>query len=1457
MTDSLPQEALTPVKRALLEIRELKARLTRAESSGREPIAVVGIGCRFPGGADDPAAYWDLLSQGRDAIGPVPTDRWDQAAFYHPDPDHPGTMTMREGGFLTGVDQFDAELFGISPREAATMDPQQRLALEVAWSALEDASLAPDSLRGSRTGVFLGVGNSDYWRMVFADRSSLDAYGASGNSYAVAAGRISYFLGLHGPSLAVDTACSASLVAVHLACASLRSGECDRALAGGVNLILSPDANVVFTKARMLAADGRSKTFDAAADGYGRGEGCGFVVLRRLSDALRDGDRILATVRGSAVNHDGRSGGLTAPNGQAQQEVLRSALAAAGLRGLEVGYLEAHGTGTPLGDPIELHAAGAVYGAGRASDHPLIVGSCKTNFGHLEAAAGIAGLIKAILAVQHGVIPPHRNFATPNPHIDWPALRVRIPVATEAWVADEAPRRAGVSSFGFSGTNAHVIVEQAPDASVRETPLPSVAVLPLSARSEPALRQVADGIRTALDRGAPLGALCRTAALGRNHFEQRLAVPVESAGQLRAALDRIVATGEAAGAVRGRVEPGQTARVALVFSGQGTQHLGMGADAYHDLPVFRAAVDEVVREAGDEVGARIHAAITGADGADVVATGLAQPAIFAVQYALWRQLEQWGVEPAVVAGHSIGEYAAAVAAGVLSVTDATRLVVARGAAMQALPAGGAMAAVLAGEAALSGLDGVELAAINGPEQIVISGPAAAIDAACVALEGRGIRTKRLVVSHAFHSALMEPMIADFQRLAEAVVPQPARIQIVSTVTGALAGPEFGTAAYWTRQIRQPVRFGPAVLAARELGIDAMLDVGPHPALAAIAGPPASGETALAMIPTLRRGESARASLRHTLGALYVAGAPVRWDAVYAGPGAWVTLPGYPFERRRHWIETPAPATRPSTETPERRWDRTVAAARRQADQVPLGFRPEALPALWAALESVTFAHAQAVLSALGAFRDLAPGEYRPVAEVLRRTGIAPLYQHLVSRWLSGLAVRGVLTERQEGYRPAADRLDAPDLDVTWRQAEPWLAAEPALSRYLRNCGTRLEAVMRGAQSPLETLFPGGRPELAEDLYANTGPMRYANLIAAEVLAERLRSAGRPLRVLEIGAGTGGTTVATAPRLDPDTEYWFTDVSDLFLDRARERFGSYAGLRFAELDLERPLDEQNVQPESFDVVIATNAVHAVRNLAAGIDRLLELLAPDGVLVLVETIGHLAWFDMSTGLIEGWQHFEDSIRVDEPLLSGDRWAEVLVARGFEAAAVVPGASSPAFHGGQQVIIAHKRAGEASILPGVPGLVEAEGDFAAVGGAPEDGLVAQLRTATGTDRDELMLEYVRAQVAQVLRLPPTERLGRRHRLMDLGLDSLMAVQLRNRLATGLGLGEVLSATLMFDYPTIEAIARHLLEHLDPSTSQAGDAPATPAAPSRSSISEATLAEMTEEDADALLRSRLSELS
>ncbi|MES2221023.1 MAG: beta-ketoacyl synthase N-terminal-like domain-containing protein, partial [Acidobacteriota bacterium] len=583
---------LSPVKRALHEIRTLRARVEQLESSQQSSIAIIGAGLRFPGGATDGDTFWNLLAEGRDAITEIPRHRWDWRAYFNADADAPGSMYTQHGGFLSGVDLFDAAFFGISPREAAAMDPQHRLALEVAWEALENSGYSPASLQRTPVGIYLGIANNDYGRAALADIDSIDAYTGSGNSPAMVAGRLSYVLGVHGPSVAIDTSCSSSLVAVHLACASLRAGECTLALAGGVNLILSPESNIALSKAHMMAHDGRCKTFDDAADGYVRGEGCGIVVLKKLAQALEDGDRVLAVIRGSAVNHDGHSGGLTAPNGPAQAAVIRAALAASQVSPAEIGYVEAHGTGTSLGDPIEVETLASVVAAQRSAEQPLVIGSVKTNLGHLEGASGIAGLIKVMLALEHRAIPASLHLKNRNSHIQWDRLAVTVPTRLTAWGTTEEHRIAGVSSFGFSGTNAHVVLEEAPTrqsvANEHERP---VHALTLSARTEKALYVVCARYATALRSIASdtLPDFCFTANCGRAHFAHRVFVAGSTPEQIALELEQMQGdniTAPSATIYRGIVEsPELAGRVCFLFTGQGSQYAGMGRELYESSEV--------------------------------------------------------------------------------------------------------------------------------------------------------------------------------------------------------------------------------------------------------------------------------------------------------------------------------------------------------------------------------------------------------------------------------------------------------------------------------------------------------------------------------------------------------------------------------------------------------------------------------------------------------------------------------------------------------------------------------------------------------------------------------------------------------------------------------------------------------------------------------------------------------
>lgn len=676
------------LEQALDMVATLRETLAQRERAAREPIAIVGAGCRFPGGAEGVDDFWAMLADATDAITRFPAGRWDPEPYYDPDPGVPGKAYVIDGGFVDGVEEFDPVPFRVSPAEAVGMDPQQRLALETAWSALENAGIAPDSLAGTRTGIFFGASTSDYVRLrqQFAPIEDVDGYQIMGENSLIA-GRLAHTLGVHGPALMIDTSCSSSLVAIHLAVQSLRRSECDSALAGGVNVMLSPYSFVLVSKAQALSPGGRCKTFDASADGYARGEGCGVIVLKRLSDAQRDQDRVLAVIRGSAVNHDGRSLGISVPNGTAQQDVLRAALRDAGVRGHEIGYVEAHGTGTALGDPIELHALDAVYGADRPADRPLWVGSVKTNIGHLEAAAGIAGVIKAALAVHHGRIPPHLHFDQPNPNIEWDRISVSVPTVGVDWPHTPGPRLAGVSSFGASGTNAHLVVASAPPVELTASADPEsgrLGLLPLSARSASGLRALARRYHERLDDDLPLSAVCRTAALGRSHHPHRLAVLGSSTADVTAQLGAYLDGRDAPRVIAGKAAPRHRNRVAFLFSGPGAQYGNMGRGLYAAEPEFRAALDDCAGLLSGQLARPLLDVVFPADDGETPLNQAeyAQPALFAVEYALARLWMSWGVRPAAVLGHSVGEYVAATVAGALGLGDALRLVATRGRLMQ-------------------------------------------------------------------------------------------------------------------------------------------------------------------------------------------------------------------------------------------------------------------------------------------------------------------------------------------------------------------------------------------------------------------------------------------------------------------------------------------------------------------------------------------------------------------------------------------------------------------------------------------------------------------------------------------------------------------------------------------------------------------------------------------------------
>ncbi|WP_414573579.1 SDR family NAD(P)-dependent oxidoreductase [Nostoc sp. CCY 9925] len=871
----------------------------------REPIAIIGIGCRFPG-AKNPQAFWQLLCDGVDAISEIPKDRWDVESFF----DAEETST-HWGGFVDKVDRFDPEFFGIAPREALSIDPQQRFLLEVTWEALEDAGIVPESLSGSQTGVFVGIGTHDYSVLTWS-QSVNEPYATTGTGNCIAANRISYLFNLHGPSVSIDTACSSSLVAVHLACQSLWNHESQLALAGGVNILLLPTAMAGFAKAGFLSPDGRCKAFDSGANGYVRGEGAGLVVLKPLSQALADGDRIYAVIRGSAVNQDGRSNGLTAPNPQAQEALLRKAYRVAGVSPSEVQYVEAHGTGTKLGDPMEMKALGAVLAKGRDKENYCAVGSVKTNIGHLETAAGIAGLIKVALSLKHQLIPPSLHFQEPNPYIPFHKLPLRVQETLGPWPNGTSAALAGISSFGFGGTNAHVILQAVP-TNEDELPAkshPPLHLLTLSAKSQKALQELAQSYQEYLTQhpDVNLADVCFTANTGRSHFNHRLAVVSESNVQLHQQLSAFTALEETAGVVNGQVQSNKRPQVAFLFTGQGSQYINMGRQLYEQAPIFREALndcDEILRPYLDESLLKIIYPEPG-ETSDLEQTKYTQPAIFAIEYALVQLWKSWGVEPTVVMGHSVGEYVAATVAGILSLEDGLKLIAERSRLMHSLPSGGEMVAVFSDEATIRKITQIDdkrvaFAAFNGPQNTVISGEQQAVQEICTALNAAKIVTKKLYVSHAFHSPLMEPILGDFRDFAASINYTPGQIKLISNLTGEQAQEDI-TPDYWCEHLRSPVQFATSLQTLSTSGCEVFVEIGPKPTLSAM-GRKCLSEGVGVWLPSLSPGVDDWQQMFQSLARLYVHGISVDWSGFKQDYNLRrVALPTYPFQRQRYWLE---------------------------------------------------------------------------------------------------------------------------------------------------------------------------------------------------------------------------------------------------------------------------------------------------------------------------------------------------------------------------------------------------------------------------------------------------------------------------------------------------------------------------------------------------------------------------
>ena len=1330
--------------------RRAEARATHAARPA--DIAVIGMACRFPG-ADDPESFWDNLRRGVESL-----TRLDDAALLAAGVDpglvaHPAFVKVRP--LIREADGFDAEFFGYSAREAELMDPQQRVFLECCWTCLEHAGHGAPG-RNPAIGVFAGASTNTYVLNHWAPNRgalspeeagsvvTLDAMGgfqmmlANDKDYLTT--RASYKLDLRGPSVNVQTACSTGLVAVHMAAQSLRSGECDMALCGGASVNAPQETGYLYQEGMIVAQDGHCRAFDARASGTVFGSGVGVVLLKRHADALRDGDTIYAVIRGSAVNNDGGDKlGYLAPGGRGQAAVVAEALAMAGVDAGTIGLVEAHGTATPMGDPVEVEALTRAFRAHTDRARFCALGSVKTNVGHLQIASGIAGFMKAVLALHHREIPPTLHFERPNPRIDFERGPFFVNTELLPWdpPLDGGPRRAGVHSLGMGGANAHVVLEEAAAPEPRpDPPGPAAHVLTLAARSPQALARRAAQLAAYLQAHPelPLADLCFTANTGRAQFTHRTAVVAATRAELAAAL----AAGPGAPGVWTGA-PTEAPALAFLFTGQGSQYAGMARGLYAARPEFRALLDQ---------GDAIHRARTGepllpcilGDDPRLQHTSHAQPALFLLEVALARLWSGWGVAPRAVLGHSLGGYAAACFAGVFTLEEGLDLVITRARLMGSLPEGGAMAAVFAPVAELAPLiagPALAIAAINGPEHTVVSGDRAAVDALCATLQARGVRSKPLRVSHAFHSPRMRPMLADFAAALRRIDFQAPRLPVVSDLTGLPADESLQTPDYWLRHALEPVRFQQGVETLLRAETSVFVEVGPEPTLLAMcreALPPAALGVA-----SLRRGHDDMTVLLRGLAESYVRGVAVDWAAVDAPyPRRRVALPTYPFERRRFTLPLPrgaatagpraAAAASPVRAHLERgdrdgllallrshgaglspgdadalprvvdlllrldaragvapswpgwlhrvRWipaagrlapaQLVAAAAGAGATALDAGLADLDLERLSAAqqqLEPISAAFVAAALRAL--LPDVQPGARVDEDALVDRAGVLPRHRRLLTCMLAMLAEDGLLRRDGAGYRvvhspgggdPRA-RLDA------LAAATPELAVELGL---LRRCGAALAQVLVGEVEPLELLFAAGAQPSALTFYRDSRLARVmtAGVRAAVQAALSGRPPGRPLRVLEIGAGTGSTTTAVLPLLPASARYVFTDVSPVFLEQARFGPGADARVELRLLDIERDPDEQGLRGETFDLILATNVLHATADLRAHtLPHVRRLLAADGLLILQEATAAARWFHLIFGLTPGWWRFTDTaLRPEHPLLRPDQWEALLAASGF---------------------------------------------------------------------------------------------------------------------------------------------------------------------------------------------------